>query len=126
MYQELEITKAKDGTTVAELQTILKSAGHLIGTDYILRMNNLRVLGDTSFAAEINGAVYLISYHCFEKQRPENPPPLVDNPNMKKYMDLLRPFFEKSETVRLPVANSFWINTVINEHIEPLKSKDPT
>lgn len=116
MYQELEITKAKDGTTVEELKNILKKGSDLIGQEYLIRMNNLRILGDASFVAEIQNCVYLISYYNFETQRPQNPPPF-DNPQMKLYMDMLRPIFENSETIRLPIANSFWINSIINEKI---------
>ncbi len=116
MNQELEITKAKDGTTAEELRFLLKEGSELIGKEYLIRMNNLRVLGDASFVAEIKNSIYLISYYNFEVQRPVNPPPF-DSPNMKIYMDKLRPIFEHSETIRLPIANSFWIDSVIKEKV---------
>lgn len=116
MYQELEITKAKDGTKVEELKNLLKKGSELIGKEYLIRMNNLRILGDASFVAEIQNSVYLISYYNFENQRPLNPPPF-DSPHMKLYMDKLRLIFENSETIRLPIANSFWIDSVIKEKI---------
>lgn len=116
MHQELEITKAKDGTTAEELRRLLKEGSDLIGKEYLVRMNNLRVRGDASFVAEIQKSVYLISYYNFETERPVNPPPF-DSPNMKLYMDKLRPVFENSETIRLPIANSFWINSMIKEKI---------
>lgn len=116
MQQELEITKAKDGTTAEELKLLLKEGSDLIGNEYLVRMNKLRILGDASFVVEIQGSVYLISYYNFENKRPINPTPF-DSPNMKIYMDKLRPIFENSETIRLPIANSFWIDSVIKAKI---------
>ena len=117
MVQEMEITKVNDGFTAQQLRDALKFGENLVGKDYLIRMNELRILGDASFVAEINGGVYLISYYVFENGRPKNPPPIRNISSLNEYMVKLTPFFNGQETVRLPVANSFWINANIKEQL---------
>ncbi len=117
MYQEIEIVKARSGTLVEELRQALKAGENLIGEKYLQRMKDLRVLGDVSFVTELGGSVYLISYYHFESERPQNPPPIQNDEIFKKYINSLEPFFKGSEPIRIPVANSFWIDTVIKEKI---------
>lgn len=115
--QELEIHKAKDGVTAAELREVLKFGEKLIGPDYLQRMKEIGLLGDVSFVAEISGGVYLISVYIFSDGRKKASTPLKSIPSIQKYMERIEPLFEGSEPVRLDVANSFWIDCVIKERL---------
>lgn len=117
MLQQLEIYKAKDGVTAEELREVLKYGEGLIGGDYLERMKEIRLLGDVSFVAELDGGVYLISYYLFDENRKKAAAPLKSIPSIQKYMEKIEPLFEGAVPVRLPVANSFWTNASIKERI---------
>jgi hypothetical protein len=117
MVQELEIHKANDGVTAQELREVLKYGEKLIGPDYLQRMKEIGLLGDVSFVAEIRGGVYLISYYLFAEGRKKAATPLVSIPSIKQYMEKIEPLFKGSEPIRLPVANSFWIDAVVKKRL---------
>ena len=117
MTQQLEIYKAKDGVTADELREVLKYGENLIGADYLKWMAEIRLLGDVSFVAEIEGGVYLISYYLYGEDRKKASVPLKSIPSLSKYMERIEPLFEGSQPTRLPVANSFWIDASIKERL---------
>jgi len=117
MFQELEIVKAKDGVTADELRSVLRYGQELVGEDYLMRMKEIKLLGDVSFVAEIAGGVYLISYYNFEEGRKLPSVPLKTIASLKKYMEKIEPLFEGAELKRLEVANSFWIDAQIKQKL---------
>ena len=79
-------------------------------------MRKIGLIADVSFVYEEAGDVYLISYYGYcdaPKVRP--PGSYMDLPGMKEYQDVLAPFFGDNKQVRIPPANSFWIQAKVED-----------
>ena len=82
--------------TVAELKEVLKFGESLAGKDYLDRMKEMRLLGDSSFVAELDGGVYLISYYHWDENRKKPATDLKSIPTLKTYMEKIEPLFAGS------------------------------
>jgi hypothetical protein len=117
LIKKLEIHKAKDGVTVEALTEVLKSGQDLIGKDYLKRMRESKLIGDTSFVAKLNGQVYLISFYLLSDEYERPSQPLESLPSLKNYLEKIKPLFEDSQSLQLDTANSFWTDAHILEEL---------
>lgn len=107
--ERFEIFKAKKGTNVEELRSVLKQGEKMIGDQYKERMRRNNLYGDSSIAVQLGEDVYLISYYAYGKM-PEFPPEKTVIDKMDEYQEMLAKFFE----VDIPMineepSNTFWI-----------------
>ena len=106
--EQIILFKAKKGTSAQELRDLLKEGEQHVKDGYLLWMEKINLLGDSSFVIELAGETYLASFYLYG-EKPVGEPKYDEIEGMDEYQEKLSHFFESHEPdFQCEASNSFW------------------
>jgi|GEM_PF-4745375 len=108
--EQIILFKARKGTSAEQLRALLKEGEELVKDGYLLWMEKINLLGDSSFVIELEGETYLASFYLYG-EKPTFEPSYEYIEGMDEYQEKLSHFFESREPdFQCEASNSFWQN----------------
>jgi hypothetical protein len=106
--EQIVFFKTRKGTSADDLRALLKEGEALVKDGYLLWMEKINLLGDSSFVIELAGETYLASFYLYG-EKPEIEPKYEGIEGMDEYQEKLSHFFESREPdYQCEASNSFW------------------